>query len=185
MMTRNSKRPIRFGLIASGATAAELIETAKSAEQHGFSSIALNDHLNSTVAPLLGLQAMAAATSQIRIATAVLNQDLRHPAVVAKELATLDLLSGGRLELGLGAGWVHADYDQSGIPFDSAAERIARLEENIAIFKGLFSAGQFDFAGQHYSVTGLDGTPKPVQPGGPPIMVGGGGRKILSMAAPW
>jgi probable F420-dependent oxidoreductase len=182
-MVEDQKRPLRFGLIASGATAAELIETAKSAEQHGFSSIALNDHFNSTVAPLLGLQAMAAATSHIRIATAVLNQDLRHPAVLAKELATLDVLSGGRLELGLGAGWVRADYDQAGIPFDSAAERIERLAENIDILRGLFSDDQCNFTGRHYSVTGLDGTPKPVQPGGPPIMVGGGGRKILSMAA--
>ena len=138
-MVDNPHRPIRFGLIASGATARKLIETAKIAEQSGFSSIALNDHFNSTVAPLLGLQAMAAATSHIRIATAVLNQDLRHPAVLAKELATLDVLSGGRLEVGLGAGWVRADYDQSGIPFDSAAERIDRLEENIDILKDLFS----------------------------------------------
>jgi probable F420-dependent oxidoreductase len=182
-MAKYSQRPIRFGLIASATTAGELIETAKSAEQHGFSSIALNDHFSSTVAPLLGLQAMAAATSHIRIATAVLNQDLRHPAVLAKELATLDVLSGGRLELGLGAGWVRADYEQSGIPFDSAAERIERLEENIEILKGLFAESQCSFTGRHYSVTGLDGTPKPVQPGGPPIMIGGGGRKILSMAA--
>ena len=182
-MAQYPKRPIRFGLIAASATAAELIETAKSAEQHGFSSIALNDHFSSTVAPLLGLQAMAAATSHIRIATAVLNQDLRHPAVLAKELATLDVLSGGRLELGLGAGWVRADYDQSGIPFDSAAERIERLEENIDILKGLFAESQCSFTGRHYSVTELNGTPKPVQPGGPPIMIGGGGRKILSMAA--
>jgi probable F420-dependent oxidoreductase len=182
-MAQYPKRPIRFGLIAASATAAELIETAKSAEQHGFSSIALNDHFSSTVAPLLGLQAMAAATSHIRIATAVLNQDLRHPAVLAKELATLDVLSGGRLEVGLGAGWVRADYDQSGIPFDSAAERIERLEENIDILKGLFAESQCSFTGRHYSVTELNGTPKPVQPGGPPIMIGGGGRKILSMAA--
>ena len=182
-MTGQEKRPIRFGLIASGATAAELIETAKSAEQHGFSSIALNDHFNSAVAPLLGLQAMAAATSHLRITTAVLNQDLRHPAVLAKELATLDVLSGGRLEVGLGAGWVPADYDQSGISFDSATERIERLEEKIDILKGLFSENQCTFAGRHYKVTGLDGTPKPAQPGGPPIMIGGGGRKILSMAA--
>jgi probable F420-dependent oxidoreductase len=182
-MSPQGRRPIRFGLIATGATAAELIETAISAEQHGFSSIALNDHFNSTVAPLLGLQAMAAATSHIRVATAVLNQDLRHPAVLAKELATLDVLSGGRLELGLGAGWVRADYDQSGIPFDTAAERIDRLEENIDILHGLFSDDQCSFTGRHYSVTGLDGTPKPAQSGGPPIMIGGGGRKILSMAA--
>jgi probable F420-dependent oxidoreductase len=182
-MAQYPKRPIRFGLIAASAAAAELIETAKSAEQHGFSSIALNDHFSSTVAPLLGLQAMAAATSHIRIATAVLNQDLRHPAVLAKELATLDVLSGGRLELGLGAGWVRADYDQSGIPFDSAADRIERLEENIDILKGLFAESQCSFTGRHYSVKELNGTPKPVQPGGPPIMIGGGGRKILSMAA--
>jgi probable F420-dependent oxidoreductase len=182
-MSQYPKRPIRFGLIAASTTAAELIETAKSAEQHGFSSIALNDHFSSTVAPLLGLQAMAAATSHIRIATAVLNQDLRHPAVLAKELATLDVLSGGRLEVGLGAGWVRADYDQSGIPFDSATERIERLEENIDILKGLFAESQCSFTGRHYSVTELNGTPKPVQPGGPPIMIGGGGRKILSMAA--
>ncbi|MCV7089011.1 TIGR03621 family F420-dependent LLM class oxidoreductase [Mycobacterium interjectum] len=182
-MTGRSKRAIRFGLIASGGSADALVETAISAERHGFSSIALNDHLNSTVAPLLGLQAMAAATSDIRIATAVLNQDLRHPAVLAKELATLDVLSGGRLELGLGAGWVRADYDQSGIPFRSAGERIERLEENVDILRRLFSDGPCNFAGRHYSVTGLDGTPKPTQPGGPPIMIGGGGRKILSMAA--
>ncbi|MFL6087349.1 MAG: TIGR03621 family F420-dependent LLM class oxidoreductase [Mycobacterium sp.] len=182
-MVEHAMRPIRFGLIASGATAADLIQTAKSAEDSGFSSIALNDHFTSTVAPLHGLQAMAAATSHIRIATAVLNQDLRHPAVLAKEAATLDTLSGGRLELGLGAGWVRADYDQSGIPFDPAPERIQRLEENIDILKGLFAQGHCTFAGRHYSVTGLDGTPKPLQPGGPPIMIGGGGRKILSMAA--
>jgi probable F420-dependent oxidoreductase len=170
-------------MIASAATVDQLIETAESAEHEGFSSVALNDHFNSTFAPLLGLQAMAGATSRIRISTAVLNQDLRHPAVLAKELATLDVLSGGRLEVGLGAGWVRADYDQSGICLDSAAERIGRLEENIAILKGLFAPEPYSFAGAHYTVTDLDGTPKPLQDGGPPILIGGGGRRILSMAA--
>jgi probable F420-dependent oxidoreductase len=126
---------------------------------------------------------MASATTNIRIATAVVNQDLRHPAVLAKEVATLDVLSGGRVELGLGAGWVHADYDQSGIAFDSAGSRIERLEENIEILKGLFGQGQYSFAGRHFTVKDLDGTPKPVQPSGPPITIGGGGRRILSMAA--
>lgn len=176
-------KPIRFGLVASETEVHNLVTTAQKAEHIGFSSIALNDHFNSTAAPMLGLQAMAAATSQIRIATAVLNQDLRHPTVLAKEAATLDLLSGGRLELGLGAGWVRADYDESGIAFDSAATRIDRLEENITIVRGLFGPDPFTFRGNHYAVTDLDGIPKPAQPGGPPIMVGGGGRRLLSMAA--
>jgi probable F420-dependent oxidoreductase len=182
-MAKDPKRPIRFGLIASGATAAELIKTAKSAEQHGFSSIALNDHFNSTVAPLLGLQAMAAATSRIRLSTAVLNQDLRHPAVLAKELATLDIFSGGRAEIGLGAGWVRADYEQSGIAFEAASTRIGRLQETVDILKQSFAKGACTFSGKHFSIKDLDATPKPVQPGGPPILIGGGGRKILTMAA--
>lgn len=177
------QRPFRFGLIASGATAHDLIETAKSAEQSGFSSIALNDHFNSTVAPLLGLQAMAATTSHIRVSTAVLNQDLRHPAVLAKELATLDVLCGGRLEVGLGAGWVRADYEQSGIPFEAAPTRIGRLQETVDILKQLFAEGACTFTGEHFNIEKLETTPKPVQPGGPPILIGGGGRKILTMAA--
>jgi probable F420-dependent oxidoreductase len=176
-------RPIRFGLIAAGENAGELIDTAHEAERAGYSTIALNDHFSSTVSPLLGLQAMASATSDIRVATAVLNQDLRHPAVLAKELASLDVFSGGRLEIGLGAGWVHADYDQSGIEFEPASRRIGRLEENIDILKRLFAGGTCSFAGEHFTIADLEGKPEPVQPGGPPIMVGGGGRRILSMAA--
>lgn len=176
-------KPIRFGVVASGVEVHDLAATAKQAEGMGFSSIALNDHFNSAAAPMLGLLAMAAATSQIRIATSVLNQDLRRPAVLAKEAATLDLLSGGRLELGLGAGWVRADYDESGIGFDTARTRIGRLEENITILRGLFGPDPLTFRGNHYAVTDLDGIPQPAQPGGPLIMVGGGGRRLLSMAA--
>ena len=149
-------KPIRFGLVASGTEVHDLVATAQKAEHIGFSSIALNDHFNSTAAPMLGLQAMAAATSQIRIATSVLNQDLRHPTVLAKEAATLDLLSEGRLELGLGAGWVKADYDETGIAFDSAATRIDRLEEHITILRGLFGPDPLTFRGSHYAVTDLD-----------------------------
>ena len=176
-------RAIRFGLIAAGKDADELVTAARDADQTGNSTIGLNDHFTSTVAPLLGLHAMAASTSRVRIATAVLNQDLRHPAVLAKELATLDVLSGGRLEVGLGAGWVRADYEQSGVPFEPARSRLERLEENICILRALFADGECDFAGKHFTIAGLEGTPKPTQPGGPPILVGGGGRKILTMAA--
>ncbi|OBI44014.1 TIGR03621 family F420-dependent LLM class oxidoreductase [Mycobacterium sp. E796] len=176
-------KPIRFGVVASEIEVHNLIATAQMAECIGFSSIQLNDHFSSTVAPMVGLQAIAAATSQIKIATSVLNQDLRHPAVLAKEAATLDLLSGGRLELGLGAGWVRADYDQSGIAFDTAATRIDRLDEYIAIVRGLCGPDPLTFRGDHYTVTDLEGIPQPAQPGGPPIMVGGGGRRLLTMAA--
>jgi probable F420-dependent oxidoreductase len=176
-------RPMRFGLIASANNASELVELGREADLAGYSTIALNDHFNSTVAPLLGLQAIATATSNVRLSTAVLNQDLRHPAVLAKELATLDVLSGGRLEVGLGAGWVHADYAQSGISFDDASKRIARLRETIEILKSLFSTRACTFAGEHFTITELEGTPATIQPGGPPIMIGGGGAKILSMAA--
>jgi probable F420-dependent oxidoreductase len=126
---------------------------------------------------------MAAATSRIRIATAVLNQDLRHPAVLAKELATLDVLSGGRAEIGLGAGWVRADYEQSGIAFEAASIRIGRLQETVDILKQSFAEGACTFAGKYFTITNLGTTPKPVQPGGPPILIGGGGHKILTMAA--
>jgi alkanesulfonate monooxygenase SsuD/methylene tetrahydromethanopterin reductase-like flavin-dependent oxidoreductase (luciferase family) len=141
-------KPIRFGLIAAAADATELIQTAQSADHAGYSTIALNDHFNSTVAPLVGLQAIAGVTSRVRLATAVLNQDLRHPAVLAKEVATLDAFTGGRVELGLGAGWVPADYEQSGIPFEPAPRRIARLAETIDILKQLFGCGTCTFAGQ-------------------------------------
>ncbi len=174
---------MRFGLIASANNTSELVELGREADVAGYSTIALNDHFNSPVAPLLGLQTIAAATSNVRLSTAVLNQDLRHPAVLAKELATLDVLSAGRLEVGLGAGWVRADYEQSGIVFDAAPKRIARLRENIEVLKSLFSTGTCTFAGEHFIITELEGTPATIQPGGPPIMIGGGGPRILSMAA--
>jgi probable F420-dependent oxidoreductase len=182
-MQARAAKPMRFGLITAGTTPDTLLDAAREADRAGFSTIALNDHLSSTLAPLLGLQAMAAATSTVRLATAVLNQDFRHPAVLAKELATLDVLSGGRLEVGLGAGWMGGDYTESGIPFDKASRRIARLEEYIRILKQLFTEGACSLAGTHFTIADLKTGPAPTQPGGPPILVGGGGRKVLSMAA--
>jgi probable F420-dependent oxidoreductase len=177
-------RPLRFGyIVPAPGNGAALTDAARAAERHGYSTVALNDHFSSAMAPLLGLQAMAAATSTVRVATSVLNQDLRQPAVLAKELATLDSLSGGRLEVGLGAGWVPTDYEQSGIPLDRASARIERLEEVVGILRGLFADGPFDHTGRHFTIKGLDGTPRPAQAGGPPILVGGGGPRLLAMAA--
>jgi probable F420-dependent oxidoreductase len=141
------------------------------------------DHFVIPFAPLFGLQAAAAATTTLRITTTVLNQDFRHPAVLAKELATLDLLSNGRLEIGIGAGWMRAEYEQAGIPWDNASIRIERLEEVLVVLKGLFADGPFSFSGKYFTLKDLDGTPKPVQRPHPPIHIGGGGRKLLGVAA--
>ena len=112
----------------------------------------------------------------------VFDNDYRHPVLLAKEIASLDVLSGGRVEFGLGAGWMNSDYDQSGIPHDRAGVRIDRLEEAITVIKGLFAEGPTSFSGEHYTVTGLDGLPKPVQQPHPPFLIGGGAPRVLRLA---
>src|SRR6478752_1671810 len=134
-------------------------------------------------APLVAGQAVADATTTVRVGQVVMASDFRHPAVLAKELATLDVLSGGRVEIGIGAGWMRDEFEAAGIPFDAPSVRIERLEEAITVLKGLFADAPLTFAGEHFTVTALDGLPKPVQRPHPPIMIGGGGRKVLSVAA--
>jgi probable F420-dependent oxidoreductase len=128
------------------------------------------------------MAAVAAATETLRVGTLVLGNDYKHPAVVATEMATIDLISNGRLEVGLGAGWMTADYEKAGFPLDRAGIRIERLDESIDVLKGLFADGPFSYAGKHYTITELDGMPKPVQRPHPPIIIGGGGKKVLSLA---
>lgn len=177
-------RPFRFGVQAGGpADATGWAEFARKAEDLGVSVLTVADHLDDKVAPIAALTAAACATSTLRVGALVFCNDYRHPAVLAKEAATIDVLSGGRLELGLGAGWMTSDYEQAGIALDPPGERIDRMEEALAIVKGLFTDGPVTHEGRHYRVTGLDGTPKPVQRPGPPLLIGGGGRRVLSIAA--
>src|SRR5690349_14783590 len=129
------------------------------------------------------LAAAAAVTTTLRIGPLVLGNDYKHPVVLAREAATLDVLSNGRLELGIGAGWMTADYEKAGIPLDAPGVRISRLEESITILKGLFADGPFSFDGAHYHISELDGEPKPVQRPYPPFIIGGGGPRILAVAA--
>jgi probable F420-dependent oxidoreductase len=124
----------------------------------------------------------AAATSTLRVGMLVLGNDYKHPAVVAKEAATLDVLSDGRLEFGLGAGWMTADYEALGLPYDPPGVRIDRLEEALAVVRGAWGEGPFDHDGEHYTIRTYDAVPKPVQQPRPPILVGGGGRKVLQLA---
>jgi probable F420-dependent oxidoreductase len=177
------ERRFRFGIqVHTAHTGAEWTSTARKVEDLGYSSLFLPDHFGDQLAPVAALAAAAAATTRLRVGALVFDNDYRHPVVLAKEAATLDVLSGGRLELGLGAGWMNSDYEQSGIPHDRAGVRIDRMSEGIAVLKGLFGPGPFSYEGEHYRITGLDGLPKPVQRPGPPLLIGGGAKRVLSIA---
>jgi probable F420-dependent oxidoreductase len=140
------------------------------------------DHFGDQLAPITGLMAAADATTTLRVGTLVFDNDYKHPVVLGKEVATLDVLSGGRVELGLGAGWMTSDYEQSGIPEDPASVRVDRMEEGIAVLKGLFAEAACTFSGEHYRISGLNGMPKPVQSPHPPFLIGGGKKRVLGIA---
>ena len=143
----------------------------------------LSDHLLDALAPNVGLAVVATATQTLRIGHFVLNNDLRHPAVLHAELATLDVLSEGRLEIGIGAGWNVPEYTASGISFDPVGARVGRLEEALIVLKGLFADPPLTHRGANYAITAMDGRPKPVQRPHPPILIGGGGKRVLQLAA--
>jgi probable F420-dependent oxidoreductase len=155
---------------------------ARHAEAIGIHALVLPDHLLEQLAPIPALATIAAATTTLRISAFVFNNDLRHPAVLAQDLASLDVLSSGRLDIALGAGWNEPEYAAIGLPFDPVGIRISRLEESIAVIKGLIADGPFSFRGKHYTIAEMDGQPKPVQRPHPPFMIGGGGRRTLSIA---
>jgi probable F420-dependent oxidoreductase len=178
-------RKFRFGVMCSHATSAsDFRNKARTAEALGYSTLFVPDHfIDHPLAPMPAMATAAAVTDTLRIGSLVLANDYKHPVVLAREAATLDLLSDGRLELGLGAGWMTADYERAGLELDRPGVRIDRLEESIAVLKGLMDDGPFTFHGKHYTVTDLDGHPKPVQRPHPPLIIGGGAPKILGLAA--
>lgn len=179
-------RPFRFGVQCSTPpdySPKAWAELARTCEDLGYSVLTVADHFDDQYAPMPALMAAADATTTLRVGALVLCTDYTHPVVIAKQAATIDLLSGGRFELGLGAGWMTTDYAQAGIPLDSAGTRIGRLEEAVTVIDGLWSDEPCTFDGSHYQVTALDGRPKPLQQPRPPILIGGGGRKVLSLAA--
>jgi probable F420-dependent oxidoreductase len=179
-----SKHPFRFGVQAStAADAAEWTGLARRAEALGYSTLTMPDHFGDQLAPVPALMAAAAVTTSLRVGALVWDNDYKHPVVLAKELATIDVLSGGRLEIGIGAGWMASDYEQSGIVFDSNKVRVDRFEEGLAVIKGAMSGEPFSFSGRHYTLTEFVGTPQPVQGPCPPLLIGGGGKRVLSIAA--
>jgi probable F420-dependent oxidoreductase len=175
-------KPFRFGIqVSSAGSRKEWIDIARKVEDLGYATLTVADHLDDQFATTPALMAAADATSTLRLGALVYANDYHHPVVLAKEAATLDLLSDGRLELGVGAGWMPGDYAGAGIPFDPPGVRIARLGEAIEIVKGLFADEPLAFNGEHYTIA-MDGSPKPVQRPHPPILVGGGGQKMLTLA---
>ncbi len=192
-----SPHPFRFAVQTfSASSGKEWRERARRIEALGYSTLHLADHfigpgpaLEATHHPLQELAAVPAmavaaeATQSLRIGCRVFCIDYHHPAILAKEAATLDFFSEGRLELGLGAGWLEGEYVAAGIPFDRPGLRIERLAETVQVIKALMADGEPKIHGEHVHIEGFAGAPKPVQKPHPPIMIGGGGKKVLGLAA--
>jgi probable F420-dependent oxidoreductase len=177
-------RPFRFGVsVRTVEPAAGWAALARKVEALGYSTLNLPDHLTARLAPIPALTAAATATTRLRVGTLVLNNDFRHPVLLAREAATLDVLSGGRVELGLGAGYARAEYEEAGLAYDRGAVRVDRLGESVVIIKRLFEGGAVTFDGRHYAVTKHTLYPPPVQRPRPPILIGGNGPRLLALAA--
>ncbi|WP_344900813.1 TIGR03621 family F420-dependent LLM class oxidoreductase [Actinomadura meridiana] len=178
-------RRFRFGAVGESIrSGAELADTARRAEDLGYDVLVLRDHFvgepfGDQLAPMAALAWAAAGTSTLRLGTMVLANDYRHPVVLAKEAATLDHLSGGRFELGIGAGWLREEYEAAGMPFDRAGTRVGRLEESLRILRSLLDGQKTTFAGEHYRVDGLTVFPPPGRR--PPLVVGAGSDRMLGI----
>jgi len=176
--------PFRFGVTANRARSAEAWATlARRAEALGYATLVMPDHLGSQLSPVAALSAAATATRRLRIGSFVFANDYRHPLLLAREAASLDVLSDGRLELGMGAGWRTDDYRQLGIAYERPGLRIERLEESLLILRRLFAGERVTHAGTHYQLRGARLAPLSVQRPGPPILIGGGGPRMLRLAA--
>ncbi len=178
------EQPFRFGVLAGNAASGAAWQAmAQQAEALGYASFMVYDHLGDQLAPIPALMAAATATTRLRVGSLVFANDFRHPALLAREAATVDLLSGGRFELGIGAGWLRTEYEQAGIPFDPPAVRVSRMEEAVRVIKGLFSGEPLTFEGQHYHLNALPGLPRPQQQPHPPLLIGGARQRLLTFAA--
>lgn len=178
------QRAFRFGI--QGRTTGpgdRWLAMVRRCEELGYASFLTLDHFVRGLDPIAATAAAAAVTSRLRIGSIVFDNDFRHPATLAKAVASVDVISGGRFELGLGAGWLKEEYDQTGIPFDPVGVRIERMTEALRLIKQAFVEERTTFHGEHYRVTDLLLPPKPVQQPHPPLILGGGGQRILSLAA--
>jgi probable F420-dependent oxidoreductase len=177
-------RPFRFAAMAErGRSAEHWRDVAQRAEALGYDTLLMPDHISTQLAPVAALAAAASATATLRIGSFVFDNDYRNPVMLAKEATTLDLLSGGRLEFGLGAGWSTQDYRQLGIPYDAPKVRVDRFEEALGLIKRLWTEVRVTHEGTHYRVRDATVLPRPTQHPHPPVMIGGGGPRMLRIAA--
>ena len=176
-------RRFRFAVeLAEPLEGMSWLDSARWVEDAGYSTLFVPDHLDEGPGPIAAMAAAAAVTSTLHIGSLVLAADFRHPALLARELATIDQLCAGRFEMGIGAGWKTSDYHASGIPMDRPGVRVDRMMETVAVLRGLFADGPFSFDGDHYRITDLDGSPMPHRDGGPPLLIGGGAPRVLRYA---
>ncbi len=178
------KKDFRFGVVTAGhASCSAWIALAQRVEELGYSSLLMPDVLGTPLAAMTALAVAATATTTLRVGSYVFVNDYRNPALLAREMATLDQLSDGRVELGLGAGnWQH-EYQQLGMPFDNAGTRVSRFAEGLSIIKQFFTGETVNFAGKYYTIAELRPVPRPVQQPRPPLVIGSGGRRMLTIAA--
>jgi probable F420-dependent oxidoreductase len=176
-------KPFRFGVqLSQAGSAAEWRDKARKLEDLGYSTLFMPDHFGEELAPMPAIAMAAAHTTKLRIGALVFDNDYKHPAILAKECATIDLLCDGRLELGIGAGWMKTDYDALGLPYDPPAVRVDRFEEALHVVKQCLTGEKFTYHGEHYRITDYASFPRPVQQ--PlPLLIGGGGKRVLSLAA--
>jgi probable F420-dependent oxidoreductase len=177
-------KPFRFGVQAQKAADGKAWrDQARQVEDLGYSTLWIPDHFGEQWGPIASLTAAADATTTLRVGALVFDNDYRHPGVLAKEMATLDILSDGRMEFGIGAGWMKSDYEEYGIPYDPPGVRIDRMIEGLDIIKQMWTTGTANHQGTHYRYTNAHGEPRPVQQPHPPVLIGGGGKRVLTYAA--
>ena len=177
-------RPFRFGVQASTAPSGKAwADLARRTEDLGYAVLTMPDHFTDQLAPVPAMTVAAQVTSTLRVCALVFDNDYKHPVVLAKELATMDVLSDGRVDIGIGAGWMRTDYDQAGMQYDSPGVRIDRFVEGLKVIRGCMADGPFSFQGTHYTITNYNSLPKPLQRPCPPVLIGAGGKRMLGIAA--
>jgi probable F420-dependent oxidoreductase len=177
-------KPFRFAVqVSSAASGKAWRDKARKIEDLGYSTLFVPDHFGEQWGPIVALTVAAEATTTLNVGALVFDNDYRHPVVLAKEMATLDLAAEGRVEFGIGAGWLRTDYEESGMAYDDPKVRIDRMVEGLDVIRQLWRDGTASLKGEHYTVTNAQGQPRPHTPGGPKLIIGGGGRRVLSIAA--